>query len=316
VTFTYAGILKLTDPTYLDPSSPDSVHAQMLRAAARSPIGPLVTLSAHAWLFTGLAIAFGELAVGVGTLLGLWTRLASLGGFLLALSFFLTVSWTTRPYFFGADIVFMFAWTPLILAGDGGVMTVLAPIRAQVREQLGVRRGRPVRPEVAAEVERRTALRTGVLAGTLAVLAGTLGAAATLDSRRRGGADANTGRSLGSPTTPAPSPGTPTPSSTSTAPGTAIGPASQVPVGGAASFTDATNGQPAYVVQPTAGTYRAFSAVCTHAGCTVEFQQGTFFCPCHASSFDGRTGAVLSGPAPAPLPAIPITVSAGTIYET
>lgn len=145
VTFVYAGTLKLTDPTYLDPSSPDSVHAQMLRAASSSPIDGLVTLSAHAWLLTGLAIAFGELAVGVGTLLGLWTRLAALGGFLLSLSFFLTVSWTTRPYFFGSDIVFMLAWTPLVLAGDGGVLSVLTPIRARVRDQLGIRPGRPVR---------------------------------------------------------------------------------------------------------------------------------------------------------------------------
>ena len=86
-------------------------------------------------------------------------------------------------------------------------------------------------------------------------------------------------------------------------------------MGGAASFTDPVSGQPGYVVQPTAGTFKAFSAVCTHAGCTVEFQQGTFFCPCHASTFDGKTGAVLSGPAPSGLPAIPVRVSGGTIYE-
>lgn len=106
------------------------------------------------------------------------------------------------------------------------------------------------------------------------------------------------------------------PGPTSAAAGTPIGSASQVPVGGAASFADTTDGQPAFVVQPSPGTFRAFSAVCTHAGCTVEFQQGTFYCPCHASSFDASTGAVLSGPAPAPLPTIPIRVSGGTIYET
>jgi Rieske Fe-S protein len=47
----------------------------------------------------------------------------------------------------------------------------------------------------------------------------------------------------------------------------------------------------------------------------VEFQDGRFSCPCHASTFDGRTGAVLSGPAPAPLPGIQVRVDAGTIYQ-
>lgn len=313
VTYVYAGILKLTDPSFLDPSSPSSVHAQMLRAASTSPIGPLVTLSAHAWPLTGLAIAFGELAVGVAVLLGLWTRLAAVGGFVLATSFFLTVSWTTRPYFFGSDIVFMLAWTPLVLAGDGGVLTVLTPIRAQVRQQVGVRPGRPVRPDLAVEVERRTTLRAAVLAGALAVVAAALGGASAADARRRSGSLA-AGPRLGTPAaTPSPSNSASGPSSPGQ--GTAIGATSQVPVGGAASFTDPADGQPAYVVQPAPGTFKAFSAVCTHAGCTVQFQQRTFFCPCHASTFDGTTGAVVSGPAPAPLPSIPITVSGGTIYE-
>ena len=315
VTYAYAGILKLTDPSFLDPSSPNSVHAQMLRAASTSPIGPLVTLSAHASLLTGLAIAFGELAVGVAVILGLWTRLAAVGGFVLATSFFLTVSWTTRPYFFGSDIVFMLAWTPLVLAGDGGVLTVLTPIRAQVRQQVGVRPGRSVRPDLAAEVERRTTLRAAVLAGALAVLAAAVGGASAADARRRPRSQA-AGPSLGSPAaTSSPSPSSSASGPSSPSQGAAIGSASQVPVGGAASFTDPADGQPAYVVQPAQGTFKAFSAVCTHAGCTVQFQQGAFFCPCHASTFDGTTGAVVSGPAPSPLPSIPITVSGGTIYE-
>jgi thiosulfate dehydrogenase [quinone] large subunit len=147
----------------------------------------------------------------------------------------------------------------------------------------------------------------------LAVLAGALGGASAYDARRRSGTG-TAGPTLGG-STPSSTSGASAPSPTSSGQGTAIGPATQVPVGGAASFTDPADGQPAYVVQPTQGTFKAFSAVCTHAGCTVEFQQGSFFCPCHASTFDGTTGAVLSGPASAPLPAIPIHVTGGTIYE-
>lgn len=320
VTFVYAGTLKLTDSTYLDPSSPNSVQAQMLRARQTSPIGPLVTVSAHAWLLTGLAIAFGELAVGLGALLGLWTRLAALGGLLLSLSFFLTVSWSTRPYFFGSDIVFLFAWTPLLLAGDGGVLSVVTAIRTRVRHDAGVRPGRPMRPGVAAEVERRTLLRTGVLATALAGLAGALGGTTAVAAHARARGASASGRVLTGPgsapsATSSTNPTSPSPTSGSSGQGTEIGPASQVPLGGAASFTDPASGQPAFVVHPTAAEYKAFSAVCTHAGCTVEFQGGNFFCPCHASTFDGKTGAVLSGPAPSALPGISIRVSGGTIFE-
>ncbi|WP_414635601.1 hypothetical protein [Actinophytocola sp.] len=61
----------------------------MLHAATASPIGPLVSLAAEHPTVTGLVIAFGEVAVGLGTLLGLFTHIAALGGFLLALSLFL-----------------------------------------------------------------------------------------------------------------------------------------------------------------------------------------------------------------------------------
>ncbi len=311
ITFGYAGVLKLTDPTYLDPSSPNSVQAQMQRAAQTSPIGALVTLSAHAGLVTGLAIAFGELAVGLGVLLGLWTRLAALGGLLLSLSFFLTVSWSTRPYFFGSDIVFLFAWTPILIAGDGGVLSVVSRLRAQARSELGVRPGRPVPAATAQAVERRTVVRSAALAAAVGGVAVALGGVSAYDAHHRArtpGAGPTLSGGGAPPTGPA------TPGATAS-PGTALGPAAQVPVGGAAQFTDPADGQPAFVVQPAQGTFKAFSAVCTHAGCTVEFQSGQFFCPCHASSFDATTGAVLSGPAPAPLPAIPIQVTGGTIYE-
>lgn len=47
-------------------------------------------------------------------------------------------------------------------------------------------------------------------------------------------------------------------------------------------------------------SFRAASAVCTHLGCTVNLAGKGFHCPCHGSVFD-ESGAVLSGPAPAPL---------------
>jgi thiosulfate dehydrogenase [quinone] large subunit len=106
-------------------------------------------------------------------------------------------------------------------------------------------------------------------------------------------------------------------SSGTTPKGVRIGPASDVPVGGAASFTDPKEGVPALVVQVKQGVFRAFSAVCPHAGCQVQFDQQSdlFVCPCHGSIFNGSTGAVQQGPASTGLSSIPIALgSNGELY--
>lgn len=63
------------------------------------------------------------------------------------------------------------------------------------------------------------------------------------------------------------------------------------------------------------GTVKAFSAICTHLGCIVFWNQDRQFiqCPCHDGRFD-TNGQVISGPPPAPLPAIPVSVVDGDIY--
>ncbi len=55
-------------------------------------------------------------------------------------------------------------------------------------------------------------------------------------------------------------------------------------------------------------SFRAVSAVCTHLGCTVNLAGAGFHCPCHGSVFDDA-GAVVSGPAPAPLAWLLLTLS-------
>jgi Rieske Fe-S protein len=68
------------------------------------------------------------------------------------------------------------------------------------------------------------------------------------------------------------------------------------------------------VTQPKAGEFKAFSAICTHKGCTVaKVANGTIDCPCHGSKYDMATGAVTAGPAPAPLPPKTATVTGGSI---
>jgi thiosulfate dehydrogenase [quinone] large subunit len=105
---------------------------------------------------------------------------------------------------------------------------------------------------------------------------------------------------------------------TTTSPGTRIGPTSAIEVGDALAFTDQTQGIPAYCVHKSAGEFVAFSAICTHAGCTVGFDHATteFVCPCHGSIYNALTGAVINGPAPLPLPTIHVEVTNGTLYST
>ena len=68
---------------------------------------------------------------------------------------------------------------------------------------------------------------------------------------------------------------------------------SQVPVGSAAIVGQVV------VSQPTAGEFKAFSAVCTHQQCLVSrVQQDQIICTCHQSTYSAKDGSVLSGPAP------------------
>jgi nitrite reductase/ring-hydroxylating ferredoxin subunit len=97
--------------------------------------------------------------------------------------------------------------------------------------------------------------------------------------------------------------------------GGALARLADVPVGGAVSAQDAS-GKPVIVAQPTAGQVVAFSAICTHAGCTVAPQGKILQCPCHGSTYDLATGKNTGGPAPRPLPELTVKVRGGNVVET
>ncbi|MFI6123698.1 Rieske (2Fe-2S) protein [Streptomyces sp. NPDC051064] len=83
-----------------------------------------------------------------------------------------------------------------------------------------------------------------------------------------------------------------------------------IPAGGGTIFED----RRIVVTQPAAGRFKAFSAVCTHAGCIVSsVADGTIDCACHGSRFSITDGAVERGPATRPLPAERITVEGDRI---
>ncbi|MEB8343269.1 Rieske (2Fe-2S) protein [Streptomyces endophyticus] len=85
---------------------------------------------------------------------------------------------------------------------------------------------------------------------------------------------------------------------------------SAIPVGGGKVFPD----EKVVVTQPAKGDFKAFSAVCTHQGCTVkDVSGGTINCPCHGSKFKVADASVAGGPAPRPLDTRQIKVTGDSI---
>jgi nitrite reductase/ring-hydroxylating ferredoxin subunit len=153
--------------------------------------------------------------------------------------------------------------------------------------------------------DRRTVLRSAAVAGLAGVSVPLL--AACGNNGDSAGSTPSSGASGSSAPTSAP---TSAPSSSSGGGGAVLGTAADVPVGGGKVFTDAK----IVVTQPTAGQFKGFSAVCTHAGCIVkQVMDKTIVCPCHGSKYNFITGVVEAGPAPAPLPPVAVTVRGGNI---
>ena len=96
--------------------------------------------------------------------------------------------------------------------------------------------------------------------------------------------------------------------------GQAIAKTSEVAAGDAMEFKD--SGSPAVLVHLESGDFVAYSAVCTHQGCTVAYKNNQLACPCHGSVFDPVTGGeVVNGPAQRSLPEIPVEVRGGEVFR-
>jgi Rieske Fe-S protein len=90
----------------------------------------------------------------------------------------------------------------------------------------------------------------------------------------------------------------------------AVAAVADVPVGGGIVLA----AQDLVVTQPVAGTFKAYSATCTHQGCKVnEVAGGTINCPCHGSRFAVADGAPTAGPAKKPLPEKSVTVQGDSV---
>lgn len=141
--------------------------------------------------------------------------------------------------------------------------------------------------------------RRAVVAGT-----GILAAAAALAGCSSYGQGAASGQPPAAGQAPGAPSGAPAPA------GAALAGTADIPVGGGEIFP----AQQVVVTQAAQGKFRAFSAICTHQGCTVnKVAGGTIDCPCHGSKYAVTDGSVVSGPAKKPLPPRSITVQGNTI---
>ncbi|GGJ02738.1 Rieske (2Fe-2S) protein [Streptomyces brasiliensis] len=99
-------------------------------------------------------------------------------------------------------------------------------------------------------------------------------------------------------------------STTAAAAGQELTRTSDIPVGGGRVF----EAEKVVVTQPSQGRFKAFSALCTHQGCTVaKVANGTIDCACHGSKFHVADGSVANGPAMQPLAPANITVDGNSI---
>lgn len=325
-TFLWAGLDKLLDPAFLDPTASTSLHAQLIAFARFSPLRGLIEASLPFASIIGLLIAVAEIGVGIGALSGLAFRVAAVGGMLLSLLFWLTASWATHPYYYGADLPYAFGWLALAIAGHSGYLvparfsglapparvpiargtTPAAMTRAQRRAQWRAEH----ELETVQSPERRLFVQTATLAALAAIVA-----SFTLPFRVAG--------LLADRGGPGPSP-TPLPTPETTVPpgSVPVSTVNAVTRTGSAAFrvpftapSPLPAGDPGVIVQLADGSFAAFDAVCTHAGCTVEWDQADrlLVCPCHEAVFDPEhAAAVLQGPAPTPLTSLPLVIDPAT----
>jgi len=319
-TFAYAGIQKLGDPGFLHPGAPTYIGTQLHGFAAGTPGGFVLRAFAlpHPEL-AGVAVALTEILVGLLTLAGLYARIAAAAGLGLNFLLFLTASWHTTPYFLGPDLVFSFAWLPLALAGAQGQPALDNLSEARSRALARRTRLHPPRPgEAFAEpTSTRRALLAELagmavaVAGVSALTRGSYSAARTLTgsgstvrsagaiARGGGGARATSGQA-----------------GASALPRGAVelGPGRRLPKGAAATYSDPADGSPDILIRDERGNLKSFSAVCTHAGCTVGYEGGVIVCPCHGGEYSAETGEAIAGPPPRGLEPRRVVESGGRIY--
>ncbi|MEV6960990.1 DoxX family membrane protein [Streptomyces sp. NPDC051207] len=169
----YAGMGKLCDPHYFDGGKRGSMVKWLNTLHPWEVAEPLRQFALEHPVGSGLVIAFLQVVVGVLTVLGCWQRVAAVVGAALSAALLVTVSWKSVPAYDAPDIIYLAAWSPLIIAG-APVYSVDGRLAAGAWRRLGPRA--PIW-DLRRHVLRRGALVTTVVAGLTLLIGSVLGGA-------------------------------------------------------------------------------------------------------------------------------------------
>ncbi|MFI9825625.1 DoxX family membrane protein [Streptomyces sp. NPDC052013] len=175
----YAGMGKLCDPAYFDGGRRGSLVTWLNSLHPWEVAEPLRQFALQHPIGTGLGIAFLQVVVGVLTVLGCWQRVAAVIGALLSAGLLVAVSWKDVPVYDTTDILYLAAWSALVIAG-APVYSVDGRLAGSAWRRLGPRADIW---HLRRYVLRRGALVTGVVCG-LTLLVGSILGGAVRDSDR------------------------------------------------------------------------------------------------------------------------------------
>jgi nitrite reductase/ring-hydroxylating ferredoxin subunit len=93
---------------------------------------------------------------------------------------------------------------------------------------------------------------------------------------------------------------------------------SQLPIGGAVTFTYPEPTDRCILIRRTADVLVAFSQQCTHLSCAVipQPEHSRLYCPCHEGAFDLESGRPIAGPPNRPLTRITLDIRGEDVYAS
>ncbi|WP_188308022.1 DoxX family membrane protein, partial [Streptomyces sp. CBMA123] len=174
----YAGFSKLCDPVYFDGGERGSMMRWLSSLHPWKVAEPLLAFAMAHPVGSGLVVSFTEIVVGVLTVLGLWQRLAAGAAMLLSAALLFTVSWRSVPVYDTPDLIFLAAWSPLLIAG-----APFASLDGRLNLEAWRRIGAGAPGALRRRVLRRGAVVTTVVVGLTLLLGSMLGAAVRTSAR-------------------------------------------------------------------------------------------------------------------------------------
>ncbi|MFC5668006.1 DoxX family membrane protein, partial [Kitasatospora misakiensis] len=174
----YAGFSKLCDPVYFDGGERGSMMRWLSSLHPWKVAEPLLAFAMAHPVGSGLVVSFTEIVVGVLTVLGLWQRLAAGAAMLLSAALLFTVSWRAVPVYDTPDLIFLAAWSPLLIAG-----APFASLDGRLNLEAWRRYGAGAPAALRRRVLRRGAVVTAVVVGLTLMLGSMLGAAVRTGAR-------------------------------------------------------------------------------------------------------------------------------------